>query len=79
MGIQVKLYGLLGRHVKDYDHGRGIALDFETGLTPATLLSRLGIPQTKVGMVTVNGKLARGDSPIPDQGLVKYFHPLFGG
>ena len=39
----------------------------------------LKIVSETVGIVSVNGQVARKETVLPDQALVKVFHPIFGG
>jgi sulfur carrier protein ThiS len=47
--------------------------------TIADLIDHLGIPSRSVGIVSVDGRVARHTDVLPDQALVKVFHPIFGG
>ena len=79
MQVQVKLYGTLGKQVPGYDHQTGLAVDVAEGSTVADLMARMGIPLKKIGMVSLDGRLA-GQSALLQPGMqVKVFHPIFGG
>jgi hypothetical protein len=39
----------------------------------------LGIPLRSVGIVSVNGRAAKRADVLPESGMVKVFHPIFGG
>jgi sulfur carrier protein ThiS len=47
--------------------------------TVADLIDHLGVPTRSVGIVSVNGQAAKKADVLPDQALVKVFHPIFGG
>ena len=79
MQVQVKLYGTLGKQVPGYDHRQGLAVEVAEGATVADLMSRLGIPLKKIGMVSLNGCLAGREASLQANMLVKVFHPIFGG
>ena len=79
MQVRVKLYGTLGKGVTGYDHRQGLAVEVAEGATVADLMSRLGIPLKKIGMVSLDGRLAGREAILQPNMLVKVFHPIFGG
>jgi len=79
MQVQVKLYGTLGKWVDGYDHRQGLAVEVKEGASVADLISRLGIPLKKVGVVSLDGQLAGKETPLTSGMTVKVFHPIFGG
>jgi sulfur carrier protein ThiS len=79
MQVQVKLYGTLGKRVSGYDHRRGLAVEVPEGATVRDLLAQLAIPLKRVGVVSLDGRLAGKKAPLAPGVLVKVFHPIFGG
>jgi sulfur carrier protein ThiS len=79
MQVQVKLYGTLGKQVAGYDHRTGLALEVDQGATVADLIARLRIPLKRVGVVSLDGRLAGRETPLAPGMVVKVFHPIFGG
>ena len=79
MEVQVKLYGTLGNLVAGYDHQAGLAVEVDEGATVTDLITQLGIPLKKVGMVSLDGRMARKASMLRPGVRVKVFHPIFGG
>lgn len=81
MGVEVtvKLFGTLDRWVPAYDPETGYRVQFPGPATVAQLIDRLGIPRKSVGIVSVDGRVARQNDVLPDRALVKVFHPIFGG
>ena len=77
--LTVKVYGTLGKHIPAYDPQTGHDVHLASPSTVADLIARLGIPPKRVGLVSVNGRLARQHDHLPDRALVKVFHPIFGG
>jgi len=77
--LTVKLYGTLDKWVPGYDHESGCVVQMAAASTVADLVGHLGIPPRSVGIVSVNGQMARKDDPLPDRAVVKVFHPIFGG
>ena len=77
--VTVKLYGTLDRWVPGYDPEAGCAVHLHPPATVSQLIDRLGIPYKTVGIVSVNGRVARHGDALPDRALVKVFNPIFGG
>ncbi len=79
MKITVKVHGTLMKYIADYDHEKGLVLEFPDDTDAAALINYLGIPKTRVGMMTVNGHQVKSDDILPDGAIVKVFQPIFGG
>ena len=79
MQVRVKLYGTLGKWVPGYDHQQGLALEVAEGASVADLMARIGVPWKKIGMVSLDGRLANKEAVLQPDMLVKVFHPIFGG
>jgi len=79
MQVQVKLYGMLGKWVDGYDHRAGLAVKMDAGATVADLMQRIGLPLEKIGMVSLDGRLAGKETILQPGMQVKVFHPIFGG
>lgn len=77
--VTVKLYGTLDRYVTAYNPETGHAVQLSGPATVAQLIDQLGIPRKTVGLVSVDGRVARHSDSLPDRALVKVFHPIFGG
>ena len=67
------------KYIADYDHEKGLELEFPDNTDAAALIDYLGIPKSGVGMVTVNGLQVKTDGLLQDQAIVKVFQPIFGG
>ena len=67
------------KYIADYDHEKGLVLEFPDDTDAAALIESLGIPKSGVGMVTVNGHQVKSDGILPDNAIVKVFQPIFGG
>lgn len=65
--------------IRDYDHKTGLVLEFDTSVDAAFVIRHLKLPVSKIGMVTVNGRIAAPDDMLPDNAVVKIFQPVFGG
>jgi sulfur carrier protein ThiS len=79
MKITVKVHGTLRKYIADYDHDKGHVLEFPDNTDTAALIDYLGIPESKVGMVTVNGHQVKSDGLLQENAIVKVFQPIFGG
>ena len=79
MRIFVKLFGTLGSHYQGYQHTHGIELNTDSIIRVKRLISLLKLPVKQIGIVTINGKLAKVEDIIPDTAEVKIFQPLAGG
>jgi sulfur carrier protein ThiS len=79
MELRVKVYGTLAQYVPAYDPETGMGLELPDNADAAYLMDYLGIPKSKVGMVTVNGKPVAAGEPFSDRAVVKIFQPIFGG
>ena len=67
------------KYIADYDHLKGLELEFPDNADASALIDYLGIPKSGVGMVTVNGHQVKSDGILQDQAIVKIFQPIFGG
>ena len=79
MKITVKVHGTLMKYIADYDHEKGLVLEFPDNIDAAALVNYLGIPKSGVGMLSVNGHQVKSDGILPDGAIVKVFQPIFGG
>jgi sulfur carrier protein ThiS len=79
MQIQVKLYGTLKQYYTDDDQNRGFYMEVPVGSCVQNVINNLGIPQSKIGMVSINDHLAKVDGKLWDNAMVKIFQPIFGG
>ena len=79
MQVRVKLYGTLGKGVTGYDHPSGMAVEVSDGATVVELLAQIGIPLKRIGMVSLDGRLAGKTAILQPGMMVKVFHPIFGG
>ncbi len=67
------------KYIDDYDHLKGLELEFPDDINASELIDFLGIPKSKVGILSVNGNQVKQDAILPDKALVKVFQPIFGG
>ena len=79
MKITVKVHGTLTKYLSTYNHATGLVVELPDHTDAAALIEYLGIPQSRVGMVSVNGHQVNSADTIPDNAGVKVFQPIFGG
>jgi len=63
MKITVKVHGTLMKYIADYDHEKGLDLEFPDNTDASELVNYLGIPKSSVGMVSVNGHQVKSENP----------------
>jgi sulfur carrier protein ThiS len=79
MKITVKVHGTLMKYLPDYDHTTGLELELPENTDAAALIEHLGIPESKVGIVSVNGRQVGSGDRLTDDAVVKVYQPIFGG
>ena len=77
MHVQIRLFGDLRRFLRETD-GR-LTLELGEGATVRDLLKGVKVPETEVGLVSVNGKLAPEETALCDGDAVDAFSPIGGG
>jgi len=77
MHVQIRLFGDLRRFLRKTD-GR-LTLEVVEGATVRDLLKEVQVPETEVGLVSVNGKLAPEETALCDGDAVDAFSPIGGG
>ena len=66
MEIQVRLYGTLGKDLPGHDPLKGMMLELPEGSNVSDLIERLEIPRKKVGIISVDGSLAKDTRILQD-------------
>jgi sulfur carrier protein ThiS len=79
MKIRVRLFGTLSQHVSGYDHEKGLEIEMPYDADVDDLLAQLALPKSKVGLVSVDGRLVKADEKLSAGNAVHLFQPLFGG
>jgi sulfur carrier protein ThiS len=79
MKITVRLYGTLGNHIAGHDPLNGMVIDIPEGSTTEDLIDLLDIPRKKVGIVSVDGNLAKKTQPLHRGNVVRIYRPIAGG
>ena len=78
MKVKVEIYGVLRKHVPDYDPDRGVEVDLPVSARLNDLFARLNLPVTERNLVTVNRQMAEDDVELTDGASVCVF-PFVGG
>lgn len=79
MEIKVRLYGTLGKDLPGHDPLDGLKLTLPEGSNVSDLIERLEIPREKVGIISVDGILAKDTRTLQAGNFVRLYRPIFGG
>ena len=77
--INVRLFGTLGNKIPDHDPLNGLQVDVPEGTDIIMLLNQLHIDQSKVGFVSIDGKLTKPNKKIKEGESIRIYRPIFGG
>ena len=77
--ITIKLFGTLQSYYAGYEHSSGIELKIDSKLQVNGIIELLGLPVNQIGIVTIDGKLAKAQDFVSKNSEVKVFQPLTGG
>jgi hypothetical protein len=79
MRVHVRLLGTLPEHYPANYPDTGFDAEVWKNISVAELVELVQIAQKHVGLVTINGMLAKADDVIPDGAEVKFFQSISGG
>ncbi|WP_319521708.1 hypothetical protein [uncultured Desulfosarcina sp.] len=79
MRVRIKLLGTLPSHYPGRYPASGIEFDLPAGTRASDIVSFVGIPTSRLGFVTVNGRIAGETDPIPEKATIKLFQKIAGG
>ena len=79
MKTRVKLLGTLPSHYSGRYSAAGIEVSLPKNATLADLVEIIGIPLQRLGIITVNGSLAKAGDLVPESAEVKFFQRIAGG
>ena len=79
MQICVKLYGTLSDDHAHADAGQPFDVDLPQQAVVRDLIRFLHISPKRIGIVTVNGKLAKSNQKLRHNDQVQMFQPIAGG
>jgi sulfur carrier protein ThiS len=79
MQIKVRLFGTLGKMFPDHDPLNGFEVDVPENATVGDLLEQLQIPKSKIGFVSIQGRLVKQSKTLKQGDFVRVYRPIFGG
>ena len=79
MKVKVRLFGTLGNNFPDHDPLDGFEIDIQEEASVGDLLDQLEIPKSKIGLVSVQGRLVKTSKILKPGDFVRIFRPIFGG
>lgn len=79
MIVKVRLFGTLGKQFPDHDPLNGFEVDIADNASVGDLLDYLQIPKSKIGLVSVQGRLVKAGKILKPGDFVRIFRPIFGG
>ena len=79
MKIKVRLFGTLGNQFPDHDPMDGFEVDIPDNVSVGDLLDQLQLPKSKIGLVSVQGRLVKTTKILKPNDFVRIFRPIFGG
>jgi sulfur carrier protein ThiS len=79
MKIRVILFGTLRKSFPIHDPVYGMEVELPEGSTVGDLISHIGLPAKKFGMVSMDGHLAKAGNLLQENAVVRVFQPIFGG
>ena len=79
MKVKVRLFGTLGKQFPDHDPLDGFEIEIPEDAEVGDLLDRLAIPKSKIGLVSVEGRLVKAGKRLQPGDFVRIYRPIFGG
>ena len=79
MRIRVRLFGTLGNKFSNHDPIHGFEVEISDGATIQDLIKKLDIPTSKIGPVSIDGRLVTPSEKLEKGSLVRIYHPISGG
>jgi len=79
MKVKVRLFGTLGKKFPDHDPLTGFEIEIPENASVGDLLGQLDIPKSKIGFVSVQGRLVKAAKTLKPDDLIRIFRPIFGG
>ena len=77
--VEVRLYANLRRYVPQLGLGEAMELELYEGATLRHIFTRLGLPESEVKRVIINGLSKRYEYVLLDGDRVAIFPPVAGG
>jgi sulfur carrier protein ThiS len=79
MKVKVRLFGTLGKKFPDHDPLNGFEIEIPANASVGDLLDQLDIPKSKIGLVSVQGRLVKAGKTLKQGDFIRIYRPIFGG
>jgi sulfur carrier protein ThiS len=79
MKVKVRLFGTLGKKFPDHDPLNGFEIEISKDASVGDLIDQLDIPKSKIGLVSVQGRLVKADKTLKPGDYIRIYRPIFGG
>jgi sulfur carrier protein ThiS len=79
MRARVLLFGTLRKRFPGHDPSVGIGVEIPDGSTIGDLIDHMEISRSKLGLISINGRLVNASKKLQDGDCVRLFQPIFGG
>jgi sulfur carrier protein ThiS len=79
MKVRVRLFGTLGKKFPDHDPLNGFEIEIPEDASVDELLDQLDIPKSKIGLVSVQGRLVKAGKTLKQGDFIRIYRPIFGG
>ena len=79
MKVKVRLFGTLGKQFPDHDPLDGFEIEIPEDAKVGDLLDQLEIPKSKIGLVSVEGRLVKAAKTLKPGDFIRIYRPIFGG
>ena len=79
MKVKVRLFGTLGKKFPDHDPLNGFEIEIPKDASVGDLLDRLDIPKSKIGLVSVQGRLVKAGKTLKQGDFIRIYRLIFGG
>jgi len=80
MKVKVRLFGTLRKKFSDHDPLNGFEVEIpKKDASVNDLIDQLDIPKSKIGPVSVQGRLVKADKTLKQGDYIRIYRPIFGG
>jgi sulfur carrier protein ThiS len=79
MKVKVRLFGTLGKQFPHHDPVDGFEIEIPKDAKVGDLLDQLEIPKSKIGLVSVEGRLVKTGKILKSGDFIRIYRPIFGG
>ncbi|MBC8443909.1 MAG: MoaD/ThiS family protein [Deltaproteobacteria bacterium] len=79
MKVKVRLFGTLGKKFPDHDPLIGFEVEIPKDANVGDLIDQLDISKSKIGFVSVHGRLVKADKALKQGDYIRIYGPIFGG